>query len=236
MICRKEQEEFLKELVKKGKPIVLVLTGGSPISFKWAAENIPAPYLMAWYPGEQGGNAVADVIFGDYNPSGRLPITFVKDVNQLPPFEDYNMKGRTYRFMTEEPLYRFGYGLSYTTFKYSNITPEKNQITSNESVMVSVDVENTGDYDGDETVQMYISDNEASVPVPLLHLAGLTKIHLKKDEKKKVSFQIKPEHLIVYDDKGKPFIEPGEFTISIGGGQPGDKKSGSVSTIIKVIE
>jgi beta-glucosidase len=230
----KKQEEFLKKLVDTGKPVVLILTGGSPIACKWATENIPA-ILMVWYPGEQGGSAVADVLFGDYNPAGRLPVTFVKNLEQVPPFEDYNMAGRTYRFMTEEPLYRFGYGLSYTDFKYSNLRLNKNQIGANETIAVSVEVANTGEYDGDEVVQMYISDKESSVPVPLLHLEGFQRIHLKKGEKKQIAFQLKPEQLMVYDDNGEPFIEPGEFLISVGGGQPFDKTSGAISTILKVV-
>lgn len=228
-----KQLELLKKLHATGKPVVLVLTGGSPIELNWAAENIPA-ILMAWYPGEQGGNAVADVLFGKYNPSGRLPLTFYKSLDQVPDFKDYNMKGRTYRFMTDEPLYRFGFGLSYTRFAYSNMRLSSASISKRGRVAVSVDVENTGDMAGDEVVQLYVSDLESSVPAPLVHLEGFQKIHLKPGEKTTVEFKLKSSQLAVYDDNGKPFVEPGEFKISVGGGQPGDRSVQSENVILTV--
>ena len=222
------QIELLKQLHQTGTPVVLVLMGGSPIAINWAAENIPA-ILMAWYPGEEGGNAIADILFGEVNPGGRLPITFVKSLDQLPDFEDYNMKGRTYRFMKAEPLYRFGYGLSYTTFEYSNIQLDKSMIHSDEQLTIEVDVENRGDRPGDEVVQLYVTDLQASVPVPMRHLEGFERIHLSPSEKRKVRFRLDPEQLMLYRDDGKPFLEAGDFEISIGGGQPNDPSSGSVS-------
>jgi beta-glucosidase len=229
------QEELLKMLHRTGKPVVLVLTGGSAIAVNWANENIPA-ILMVWYPGEEGGNAIADVLFGKCNPAGRLPVTFVKSLDQVPDFRDYNMKHRTYRFMEEEPLYRFGYGLSYTTFKYSKLKLNRKRIASAETVKISVNVKNTGKYPGEEVVQLYISDIRASVPVPLKHLEGFRRIRLVRGQKKCVSFMLKPAQLAAYDENGRCFIEPGEFQISVGGGQPEDPAANSISTRLTVTE
>lgn len=228
-----QQLEVLKKLQSLKKPVVLVLTGGSPIELEWAAANIPA-IVMSWYPGEQGGHAVADVLFGDHNPAGRLPLTFVKSLDQVPPFNDYNMKGRTYRFMTEQPLYPFGYGLSYTTFAYSNICLDKANVSRRSSVRVSVDVENTGTRDGDEVVQLYVSDVKSLVPVPVRHLEGVQRIHLKANEKKTLKFLLKSPQLAAFDDSGRPFVEPGEFAISVGGGQPGQACGGAVTAMLTV--
>ena len=214
-----KQQELLEYLHSTGKPVALVLMGGSPIEINWADENIPS-ILMCWYPGEQGGNAIADVIFGKYNPAGRLPVTFYKSVEQLPDFRDYNMKGRTYRFMDDEPLYRFGHGLSYTIFEYSNLKLSKSRIKSGESMDVTVDLMNTGKLAGDEVVQLYITDVESSVPVPNLHLEGFRRVHLLPGEKKAVEFTVRPEQMIVFDEDGQAFIEPGNFRISVGGCQP----------------
>jgi beta-glucosidase len=219
------QQEYLEALKALGKPLILVVTGGSPIDLTWAKENCDA-ILFVWYPGEQGGNAAADVLFGDYNPAGRLPITFPKSYEQIPAFEDYNMKGRTYRFMDAEPLYRFGYGLSYTKFKYAKLKVR--------GYDVSVDVKNVGKLAGDEVVQLYVSDVEASVPVPRLHLEGFKRIHLKPGQVKTVKFTLKPEQLMCYDDTGKAFLEPGQFRVSVGGGQPDDLASGAVSATLTV--
>jgi beta-glucosidase len=240
------QQEYLESLKKLGKPIILVVTGGSPIDLTWAKENCDA-ILFVWYPGEQGGHAVADVLFGDYNPAGRLPITFPKSYEQIPAFEDYNMRGRTYRFMDAEPLYRFGYGLSYTKFKYAKLkvkaaraeregVPLRSGSASASAAgwEVTVDVKNTGKVAGDEVVQLYVSDLEASVPVPRLHLEGFKRIHLKPGQMKTVKFTLKPAQLMCYDDTGKAFLEPGQFRLSIGGGQPDDPASGVVSAILTV--
>jgi beta-glucosidase len=228
------QLDLLKKLHATGKPVVLVCAGGSALELNWAQEHIPA-ILYMWYPGQEGGQAVADVLFGDYNPAGRLPVTFVKGLEQLPPVEDYDMyKGRTYRFMKEEPLYRFGYGLSYTNFEYARLRLSADGIGVDESVTVSVDVTNTGEMAGDEVVQLYTSDVEASVPVPLLHLEGFRRIHLESGQSETVTFELQPEQLVAYDDDGNPFVEPGKFEVSVGGGQPGDPHSGSVTTVLTV--
>jgi len=228
------QIDFLKRLHETGTPVVLVLMNGSAVAINWAAGNVPA-IIDAWYPGEQGGAAIADVLFGDYNPAGRLPVTFPKSLDQLPDFEDYNMKGHTYRFMEDEPLFRFGYGLSYTTFSYSDLRFSSGSIGIEESVTVAVDVENTGDQAGDEVVQLYVRDVEASVPVTRHHLEGVRRIHLEPGEKQTVSFELKPEQLAAYDDEGDPFVEPGEFAISVGGGQPDDPASGAKTATLTVV-
>jgi beta-glucosidase len=204
------QLELLKRIHEKGKPVVLVLLSGSAIDLA-EVEPYADAIIYGWYPGEQGGNAIADVIFGDYNPAGRLPVTFVKSMDQLPDFKDYNMKGRTYRFMDEEPLYRFGYGLSYTEFEYSNLSTDASGYTLQDAdagkvVKVSVDVKNIGDRDGDEVVQLYLSDVDASVPVPVRHLEGFRRIHLKAGEVQTVAFDLKPEQLVCYDYIGSPFV------------------------------
>ena len=227
------QEDFLRRLHETGKPVVLVLMSGSSVAINWASENLPA-IIEAWYPGEQGGNALADVLFGDYSPAGRLPVTFVKSLDQLPDFDDYDLKGHTYRFMEEEPLYRFGHGLSYASFAYSNLQIEPASIEPGESATVTVEVENTGDRAGDEVVQLYLRDVVASVPVPRHHLEGVRRIHLKSGEKETVSFDLGTEPLVVYDDDGRPFVEPGEFAISVGGGQPDDPTSGALTVALTV--
>ncbi|MDP4273177.1 MAG: glycoside hydrolase family 3 C-terminal domain-containing protein [Bacteroidota bacterium] len=217
------QENLLKELYATGKPVVLVLLNGSALAVNWANEKIPA-ILEAWYPGEEGGAAIADVLFGDYNPAGRLPVTFYKNVDQLPPFEDYNMKGRTYRYFEGLPLYGFGYGLSYTKFKYSNLRLPAS-VNAGDQVNVTADVENIGKKDGDEVVELYLSHQKASVPVANLSLQGFHRIHLKSGEKKKVEFVLNPRQLSVVDTAYCRVVEPGIVNISIGGQQPEkDKK------------
>jgi len=213
------QEDLLKAVCATGKPVVLVLMSGSAVAINWAQENVPA-ILAAWYPGEEGGTAIADVLFGDYNPGGRLPVTFYKSVDQLPPFTDYRMKGRTYRYMEEEPLYPFGYGLSYTSFSYSNLTLSGGEIQSGEPLAVSVDVENSGDLAGDEVVQLYLEDLEASVAVPNRQLVGFKRIALEPGETKTVSFSISPRQMALIDDDGRCVLEPGVFRVTAGGYQP----------------
>ncbi|HST19587.1 MAG TPA: glycoside hydrolase family 3 C-terminal domain-containing protein, partial [Blastocatellia bacterium] len=216
----KAQEDLLKAVAATGKPIVVVLLNGSALAVNWADENVPA-IIDAWYPGQEGGTALADVLFGDYNPAGRLPVTFYKSVAQLPPFEDYKMEGRTYRYFKGEPLYPFGFGLSYTKFKYDNLKMSADKVKAGESVRVSVNVQNTGDRAGDEVVQLYVTDIAASVPVPIRALAGIKRISLKPGERQNISFTLTPKQMSIIDDAGKRVIEPGEFMVSIGGKQPG---------------
>lgn len=224
----KPQEDLIKAVHALGKPVVLVLMGGSALAVNWENENIPA-ILDAWYPGQEGGNAIADVLFGDYNPGGRLPVTFYKSVNDLPPFDDYKMEGRTYRFFKGEPLYPFGYGLSYTKFGYGNLKLKK-KIKAGENLQVSVDVQNTGAIAGDEVVQLYITDSASSVRVPIRSLEGIERIYLKPDEKRNVTFTLTPRQMSVILDNGKRVVEPGDFSVSLGGKQPGFKGSADAQT------
>jgi beta-glucosidase len=222
------QENILKAIKATGKPIVLVLLNGSAMSVNWANNNVNA-ILEAWYPGEEGGHAIADVLFGDYNPAGRLPVTFYKSVKDLPPFEDYNMKGRTYRYFSGTPLYEFGYGLSYTTFKYADFSVPKS-VKTNEDVKVTAEVENTGKVEGDEVVQLYVKILDSKVPVPIHALKDFKRIHLKVGEKKTVEFILKPDQLSLINNDNKRVVEPGKFQLFIGGQQPnsGTLASGAV--------
>lgn len=215
------QEELLKAVAATGKPIVLALFNGSPVTINWAQDNIPA-IIEAWYPGEEGGTALANVLFGAYNPGGRLPVTFVKSVDQLPPFTDYSMKGRTYRYLEEEPLYPFGYGLSYTVFKYSRLTLSDQKLNTADSkeIRVMVEVENSGDRSGEEVVQLYVKDMEAGVIVPKYELKGFKRIALEPGAKQKVEFILTKRQLALIDDEGRCRLEPGEFKIYAGGRQP----------------
>lgn len=215
------QEELLKVISQTGKPIVLVLLNGSPLTVNWAHENIPA-ILEAWYPGEEGGTAIADILFGNYTPGGRLPITFVKSMDQLPPFDDYRMQNRTYRYLEEEPLYPFGYGLSYTQFFYFHLKISQDELSTAEdkSIRVSVQVENVGDLAGDEVVQMYVTDVEASTTVPQWELRGFKRVRLNPGEKAKVEFELTKRQLALIDEDGRCILEPGTFRLYIGGQQP----------------
>jgi len=216
------QEELMKAVKATGKPVILVLINGSALSINWANDNIPA-ILTAGYPGQQGGNAIADVLFGDYNPAGRLPVTYYKSVDQLPKFENYDMEGRTYRYFHKTPLYPFGFGLSYTNFKYSNLQLPKT-LNSETDFKVSVDITNTGDRDGDEVAELYIKDEKASTPRPICQLEGFERIHLKKGETKTVTFTIMPRQLSMINKKNERVVEPGWFTIFVGGKQPDGSK------------
>ena len=224
----KPQDALLKAIVATGKPVVVVLLSGSAVAVNWANGNVPA-ILAAWYPGGEGGTAIADVLFGNYNPAGRLPVTFYKSVDQLPPFTDYSMQGRTYRYFKGEPLYPFGYGLSYTRFDYSNLRFQSKTVKAGEPVKVSVDVTNAGDREGDEVVQLYLTDTAASAPVPIRTLVGFDRISLRPREKRTVTFTITPRQMSLIEDSGKRVIEPGEFAISVGGGQVGLKGTFKVS-------
>ncbi len=213
------QEQLLKRIHALGKPMVLVLLNGSALAVNWADDNIPA-IVEAWYPGQAGGDAIADVLFGDYNPAGRLPVTFYRSVDDLPPFDDYRMEGRTYRYFRGEPLYRFGHGLSYTHFGYSDLQLSAESIAAGDTVMVSVDVTNVGQRSGDEVVQLYVSDVAASVQVPKRQLAGFRRVHLDPGEKRTVTFSLTPRQFSLVDDEGRRVIEPGAFQVTVAGRQP----------------
>ena len=216
----KVQEQLLEEVTALGKPTVVVLLNGSALAVNWANDHAAA-IVDAWYPGEEGGAALADVLFGDYNPAGRLPVTFYKSIDQLPPFTDYNMQGRTYRYFKGEPLYAFGFGLSYTKFKYDKLKLSAAKLKTGAELKITAEVQNFGDRAGDEVVQLYLSDVAASVPVPIRSLAGMQRVFLKPGEKQNVSFTLSPTQMSLIDDNGKRVIEPGEFLVSVGGKQPG---------------
>ncbi len=214
------QISYLKSLRARGDaPIILVVTGGSPVSLV-DVEDLVNAILFIWYPGEQGGNAVADILFGDANPSGRLPVTFPKSTDQLPAFDDYSMKGRTYRYMTDEPEFTFGFGLSYTTYDYSNIRLSADKMNSSETIEVMVDVKNTGRMGGEEVVQLYITDMEASEITPQFALKGFQRLDIKPGETVTVKFTINPEMLKLVTEDGDVILEPGKFKISVGGASP----------------
>jgi beta-glucosidase len=215
-----EQEALLKVVAETGTPVVLVLLSGSAIAVNWADQHCRA-ILEAWYPGQAGGRAVAEALFGDYNPGGRLPVSFYKSVNQLPPFEDYQMAGRTYRYFEDEVLYPFGYGLSYSSFEYSDLTLSHERMEKPEMLRLSCAVRNTGHLTGDEVVQVYLRDEEASLPVPKRTLVGFKRIRLAPGAAEELTFEIKPRQFAFVDETGDWIIEPGRFTLFVGGGQPG---------------
>ncbi len=210
------QEKLLRALCATGKPVVLVLLSGSALAVNWAQEHVAA-ILQAWYPGGEGGAAVADVLFGDYNPAGRLPVTFYRSVDDLPPFEDYNMANRTYRYFKGEVLYPFGYGLSYTSFSYQKLRVTPTRIHPNQNVTVSVELRNSGALAGDEVVQLYVSDLESSLPRPIKSLRGFQRVHLQAGEKRTVTFTLTPRDLALYHETQGWLVEPGEFEIMVGG-------------------
>ena len=208
------QEELLIKIHALGKPVVLVLLSGSAVAVPWASENVPA-IIEAWYPGEAGGTAIADILFGDYNPAGRLPVTFYRSIEQLPPFDDYNMKGRTYRYMTQEPLYPFGHGLSYTRFDYAHLQIQPAQIRSDGEAVVSVDVRNAGGREGDEVVQFYVRYPNSRVARSIKDLKGFQRITLKPGQTRNVSFTLTARQLAYYGKDGF-VVEPGKVHIMVG--------------------
>jgi beta-glucosidase len=212
------QEQLLERIHAVGKPTVLVLVNGSALAINWADENVPA-IVEAWYPGEEGGTAVARVLAGDFSPAGRLPITFYKSTDQLPAFEDYSMAKRTYRYFDGEPLYPFGYGLSYTSFSYSQPRADKASVSAAGEVTVSVDIANTGAMAGDEVVQLYLT-HPGVAGAPLRALNGFQRVHLDRDQKKSVSFTLRERDLSIVDESGKRRIVSGKVEVWIGGGQP----------------
>ena len=212
------QTELLKALYATGKPVIFIMMTGSALSVQWESAHLPA-IINAWYGGQSAGTAVADVLFGDYNPAGRLPVTFYKSIDQLPAFTDYNMTGRTYRYFTGEPLYPFGYGLSYSSFQYSNLKVTSPSVTGKD-LMVSVDVQNTGNRNGDEVVELYVKHPDTGVRVPIHSLEGFDRIHLKASEKQTVHFTLSPRHLSVVNEDGSRDEIPGQLEIYAGGCQP----------------
>jgi len=210
------QRRLIRQIAATGKPVTLVLMTGSAVSITREHEMVPA-ILQAWYGGEAAGEAVADVLFGDYNPAGRLPVTFYRSVSDLPPFENYAMAGRTYRYFEGEVLYPFGYGLSYTNFSYENLILEKDEIGTEESITVSVDISNTGEWDGEEVVQLYIHYKDSEEVRPLKDLRGFVREPVKAGQSIVVSMTIGPDELSYYDTAtGDYRVEPGVYEIMAG--------------------
>ena len=222
-----DQLALLKRITALGRPTVAVIFNGSPVDLNWAQDNVDA-ILEAWYPGEEGGNAIADILFGDSNPGGRLPVTFPKSLDQLPAFTDYSMEGRTYRYMTEEPLYPFGYGLSYSSFAYGDISLSRESLECGEDLDVSVEVRNAGSRAGTEVVQVYLTDLDATTGVPIRQLVAIERIHLQPGARNRVLFTIEARQMALIREDGSCFLEPGIFEISVGGCQP-DRRSAELT-------
>ena len=217
------QRKLFNAVAAKGKPIALVLLTGGALALPHEHE-LSSAVLLAWYPGEEGGRAVADVLFGDCCPSGRLPVTWVRSTDQLPPFTDYEMTGRTYRYFEGEPLYPFGYGLSYTAFRYANLKLEKPSVQAGDPAVVSVDVINTGAREGEEVVQLYLSWSSAPFPAPLRQLAGFKRVALTPGQTSRVSFVLTGRQMSLVDDEGRRAVLPGRIRLTAGGRQP-DRRS-----------
>ncbi len=211
------QGQLIQELWKSGKPVILVLLSGSAISIPWEEEHIPA-IVQGWYPGAQGGRAIAEVLFGEYSPEGKLPVTFYRTSEELPEFTDYNMKDRTYRYMSGEALYPFGYGLSYTEFEMGNILVDADELKPGQTVTCCVDVKNTGKVAGAETVQIYVKVKAEGAPNH--QLKGLKKVFLMPGECKTVTVTLKDEAFGLYDNNGKLVLREGEYELYIGSCQP----------------
>jgi beta-glucosidase len=211
------QEKLLEALQATGKPVVLVLTTGSALAVDWAKDHVPA-ILVAWYPGQRGGDAVADVLFGATNPAGRLPVTFYKASEKLPAFDDYTMRGRTYRYFEGEPLFPFGHGLSYTRFEYSGLNLDQSRVTENGTVKVSVNVKNVGTRAGDEVVQLYAHPVAPREPRALKELRGIERITLQPGESRRVSFTLLPKRdLTHYDESRKTYaVDAGQYELQVG--------------------
>ena len=227
------QTQMMKALQTTGKPVVFVMMTGSAIAIPWEDENLPA-IVNAWYGGQSAGTAFADVLFGDYNPAGRLPVTFYKSDSDLPGFSDYDMKGRTYRYFRGDALFPFGYGLSYTTFNYSNFRLPLT-VTKGKNTTLTVQVTNTGKMKGEEVVQLYVSSQNKNIQAPIRALKGFQRIALKAGETKTVKFVLTSTDLSLVNKEGKLYQPEGKIMISVGGGQPGIKNKTTSNTLSKTI-
>ena len=209
----KDQEEFIREIYKANPNTIVVLVAGSSLAIDWMNQNVPA-IVNAWYPGEQGGTAVAEVLFGDYNPAGRLPLTYYNSLAELPPFDDYDVtKGRTYQYFTGKPLFPFGYGLSYSSFDYKNLTV-KNE---GKSVRVSFDVKNTSERDGSEVAQLYVKLPDMNIPLPMKELKGFKRVFIKKGQTEKIEIVLQKENLRYWNEEKSSFVVPsGVFQFMVG--------------------
>jgi beta-glucosidase len=211
------QRKLLEALHATGKPVVLVLTTGSALGLRWAEQNLPA-IVVAWYPGQRGGDALADVLFGDVSPAGRLPVTFYESAADLPGFSDYAMEGRSYRYFRGKPVYPFGHGLSYTRFAYSDLKLSRARLGTHDTLQVTLDVKNTGARAGDEVVQLYAREGTARPLAALRSLRGFERVSLKPGESRTLRFTLVPERdLARYDDSRKALVAaPGEFEVELG--------------------
>jgi len=218
------QQQLLEALAAAGKPLVVVLMSGSALAVNWAQEHAAA-VLQAWYPGEEGGTAIAETLAGVNNPAGRLPITFYASLDQLPPFEDYSMEKRTYRYFQGKPLYGFGYGLSYSTFEYSNPRFSSPQLKAGDDLTVEVDVRNTSGMAGDEVAELYLEFPPAP-GAPIRALRGFERVHLAPAETRHVTYTLKPRDLSMVNNNGEHVIAPGEYAVFVGGSQPGGAAKG----------
>lgn len=214
------QIDYVKEIIEKKKgPLILVVASGSPVSLEGIEEHADA-ILQIWYPGEQGGHAVADVLFGDVSPSGHLPITFPKSIAQLPPYDDYSMRGRTYKYMTEEPMFPFGFGLTYSETNFDNLEVKSRNLSKEDTLEVQVEVENVGNYDIEEVVQLYISPEKVTDNLPQTSLKGFKRIALNKGEKKVLSFTVEAEQLKVVNSEGEKIWRKGNYEVFVGNASP----------------
>ena len=225
------QTQVMKALAAEHIPTVFVMMTGSALAIPWEAKNVPA-ILNAWYGGQYGGEAIADVLLGDYNPSGKLPVTFYAQDSDLPDFESYDMQGRTYRYFNGKALYPFGYGLSYTDFTYSSLNLPKVCHTTDKEVQVTVTVKNTGRLEGEEVVQLYISHPDKKILVPLTALKGFKRVHLRSGEAQRLTFSLSPEDLSCVDENGIRKVLPGTVRIQVGGSSPVP----TLATPLKLVE
>jgi beta-glucosidase len=218
----KNQINYIKALRKKSpdKPLILVISSGSAIELSDVSDLVDA-IVYCWYPGEQGGKAIAEILFGDVNPSGKLPVTIPISINQLPDYSDYSMDNRTYKFLRDKPMYPFGYGLSYSKIKYSEISMSSTIFTDDKENIAQVTITNMSDYKTEEVVQLYVSDLDANFRVPNSSLKAVKRIKLNPREIKKVTFKISKEMLQLVDYEGNSVFDPGLFEISIGNSSPG---------------
>lgn len=230
------QRNLIRTVVERNKPVVLVNMTGSSVDFEHG--NYADAIIQAWYPGAMGGRAVADLIFGEYSPSGRLPVTFYRDTNHLPDFEDYSMDNRTYKYFKETPLYPFGFGLSFAGFLYEDLVLEGNKVEEGKGLKGHVTVKNTGSMTGDEIVQIYLTDKEASVRVPLQKLVGVKRVTLKAGEEAVVDFEIDAAAFMIIREDGTREYEKGMFVVSAGGTCPDaySEKLSGVQTLKQEVE
>ena len=223
------QQQMLEAVAKTGKPMVVVLLNGSALAVNWAKQNASA-LLEAWYPGQSGGQAIAETLTGKNNPAGRLPVTFYTGVDQLPAFDDYSMADRTYRYFKGKPLYTFGDGLSYTTFAYSGVKLSTKSLHAGDPLTLEADVRNTGSRAGDEVSELYLIPPQSSL-APKQALAGFQRLHLNPGETKHLTFTLDPRTLSQVDEKGTRAVVPGTYKLLLGSSQPGGDAASTTQSL-----